>query len=298
MTPRPSQPPVPAEESEARARRLRGEVLPLGPECPKASAVLDTLRMGLALTGVGLATLVGIPAQWVALRLGLKARRSIPAWYHRVVLKALGVRVHVHGAPDPHRPLLILANHASWLDIPVIGSLSPLFFVAKSEVASWPLVGLLAKFQRTVFVDRQRRQATADVNREIAERLVDGDPVVLFPEGTSGDGNRVLPFRTALVGAVRDVFSTHDAVVVQPLVIAYTRLQGMPMGRNKRHLAAWYGDMELAPHLLAVLRAGAIDVDVTFAPPLRLDASHDRKSVTREAEDIVRAELGRVLSGR
>ena len=254
--------------------------------------------MGLVLAGVGFATLIGIPAQWVSLKLGLSSRRHIPRLYHRILLWALGVRVTVRGAPDPHRPLLILANHVSWLDIPVIGSLTPLFFVAKSEVSSWPLIGLLAKFQRTVFVDRQRRHATGEVNREIAERLVDGDPVVLFPEGTSGDGNRVLPFRTALVGAVRDVFVTHDAVVVQPLIIAYTRLQGVPMGRGHRHLAAWYGDMELADHLFSVLRQGAIDVEVTYAPPLRLDASHDRKSVTRAAEEAVRHHLARSLAGR
>ncbi len=292
-------PEAPADETPAaRARRKREGVPALGPECALGTAILDRLRMGTVLAGIGLATLIGIPLQWVSLRLGLPWRRHIPALYHRIVLKALGVRVTVKGAPDPHRPLLILSNHTSWLDIPVIGSLTPLFFVAKSEVASWPLIGLLARFQRTVFVDRQKRQATGDVNREIAERLVDGDPVVLFAEGTSGDGNRVLPFRTALVGAVRDVFSTHDVVVVQPLVVAYTRVQGLPMGRSLRPLASWYGDMELAPHLLAVLREGALDVEVTFAPPLRLDAGHDRKSVTRAAEECVRRQLAASLSGR
>lgn len=282
--------------AEAEAAR---DVLPtLGPECPLASRVLDGMRMGAVLAGIGLVTAIGIPLQWIALKLRLPMRRHIPALYHRIVLKALGVKVTVKGAPDPHRPLLILANHSSWLDIPVIGSLAPLFFVAKSEVATWPLIGLLAKFQRSVFVDRQKRQATGDVNREIAERLVDGDPVVLFAEGTSGDGNRVMPFRTALVGAVRDVFATHDAVVVQPLAVAYTRLQGLPMGRSHRPLAAWYGDMDLAPHLLAILRQGALDVEVTFAPPLRLDATHDRKSVTRDAEEAVRRHLAASVAGR
>lgn len=290
--------PAPERDFAAQARRKRESVPDLGPECPLATRILDGLRMGVVLTGIGVVTAVGLPLQWVSLRLGLPTRRFIPIWYHRILLKALGVRVTVKGAADAHRPLLILANHTSWLDIAVIGSLTPLFFVAKSEVASWPLIGLLAKFQRTVFVDRQRRHATGAVNREIAERLVDGDPVVLFAEGTSGDGNRVLPFRTALVGAVRDVFETHDEVAVQPLMIAYTRLQGMPMGRSRRPLAAWYGDMELAPHLLRILREGALDVEVTFTPALRLDASHDRKSVTRAAEEAVRRELGATLAGR
>ncbi|MDQ0505772.1 lysophospholipid acyltransferase family protein [Xanthobacter agilis] len=290
--------PPPVTDVAADGRRKREEVQALGLDCPRASAVLDGVRIGLVLAGVGLATAIGIPLQWLSLKLRLPTRRLIPAVYHRIVLKALGVRVTVKGAPDPHRPLLILANHASWLDIPVIGSLTPLFFVAKSEVASWPLIGLLAKFQRTVFVDRQKRQATGSVNREIAERLVDGDPVVVFAEGTSGDGNRLLPFRTALVGAVRDVFASHDEVVVQPLTVAYTGLQGLPMGRSHRPLAAWYGDMALAPHLLAVLRQGALDVEVIFGPPLRIDATHDRKDVTRAAETVVRRQLAACLAGR
>lgn len=263
-----------------------------------ASRVLDKVRMALTGTAVLAVTAVGIPLQWLSLKLKLPVRRTIPVLYHRFLLAALGVRVRVEGEPATGRPLLILSNHSSWLDIPVLGSRLPLFFVAKSEVEGWPLVGMLARFQRTVFVNRQRRQETGAVNREIAERLKEGDPVVLFAEGTSSDGNRVLPFRTALVGAVRDAFEDADEVTVQPLSIAYVRLQGLPMGRVHRAKAAWFGDMDLAPHLLEVLRHGAIDVVMTFGPPLTIDADHDRKSVTRESEAIVRRQLVDSLSGR
>lgn len=270
----------------------------LGPELPSVSRLLDRLRMGAVLAVVGLVTAIGIPLQWVSLRLRLPMRRTIPALYHRILLRLIGVRVRVHGAPAAGRPLLVLANHASWLDIPVVGSLTPLFFVAKSEVAGWPVIGLLARFQRTVFVDRQRRHATGAVNREIASRLHEGDPVVLFAEGTSSDGNRVLPFRTALVGAVREAFAATEEVVVQPLAIAYVRLQGVPMGRRHRVVAAWFGDMSLAPHLLDVLRHGALDVEVTFGAPQKLDAAHDRKSVTRACESAVRDMCALSLAGR
>ncbi len=263
-----------------------------------ATRLMEAVRIALVAVLVLAVTLIGVPLQWLCLRLKLPMRRTIPMLYHRLLLACLGVRVKVEGTPEAGRPLLILSNHSSWLDIPVLGSRLPLFFVAKSEVRSWPLVGLLARFQRTVFVDRQRRQATGSVNREIAERLKEGDPVVLFAEGTSSDGNRVLPFRTALVGAVRDAFEDVDQVRVQPVSIAYTRLQGLPMGRQHRAMAAWYGDMDLAPHLLEVLRQGAIDVTMTFGPPLVLDADHDRKSVTRMSEQIVRHQLSGTLAGR
>jgi 1-acyl-sn-glycerol-3-phosphate acyltransferase len=273
-------------------------ISPLGPDCPALARWLTRLRLWAVLAVVLAATAVGLPVQWLALKLGLPLRRWIPVLYHRLLLRLLGVRVHLKGAPAADRPLLLLSNHASWLDIPVIGSLTPLFFVAKSEVAAWPLVGLLAKFQRTVFVDRQRRQATGSVNREIAERLHAGDPVVLFAEGTSSDGNRVLPFRTALVGAVREAVASAEAVTVQPMAIAYVRLQGLPMGRQHRPAAAWFGDMELAPHLLDVLRHGAIDVEVSFGAPLVLDAAHDRKQVTRDTERAVRTLAAASLAGR
>lgn len=269
----------------------------LGPEAPLASRILDALRIGAVLLAVGIVTLIGIPLQWAALTLKMDARRRIPALYHRILLKLIGVKLEVRGAPASGRPLLILSNHSSWLDIPVIGALGPLVFVAKSEVGGWPVIGLLARLQRTVFVDRQRRQATGDVNKEIAGRLAEGDPVVLFAEGTSSDGNRVLAFRTALVGAAREALADGQDVLVQPLSVAYVRIQGVPMGRAHRRIAAWYGDMDLAPHLMAVLRQGAVDAVVTFGEPRALDAAHDRKDVTRACEDEVRAMSADALAG-
>jgi 1-acyl-sn-glycerol-3-phosphate acyltransferase len=109
--------------------------------------------------------------------------------------------VRLTGAAIDTRPLLIVANHSSWLDISIITSLAPVVFVAKAEIARWPFFGLLAKLQRSIFVERDRRHKTGAVTSEIAQRLAEGDPVLLFGEGTAGDGNRVLPFRTALIGA-------------------------------------------------------------------------------------------------
>ncbi|MFG1376454.1 lysophospholipid acyltransferase family protein [Xanthobacter autotrophicus] len=291
--------PAPGPAAEATRLPLEfGGLDPLGPEQPAVSRFLDRVRAAAVLVPVALVTAVGIPLQWLSLKLSLPSRRRIPVLYHRILLKFIGVRVKVHGAPAADRPLLILANHGSWIDILVIGSLTPLVFVAKSEVARWPLIGLLAKFQRTVFVDRQRRHTTGEVNRTIAERLQDGDPVVLFAEGTSSDGNRVLPFRTALVGAVREAIADGAEVTVQPLAVSYVRLQGLPMGRLHRHIAAWYGDMDLVPHLLEVLRHGSIDVEVSFGEPVRLDEDHDRKSVTRQCEESVRLMFAHALAGR
>jgi 1-acyl-sn-glycerol-3-phosphate acyltransferase len=155
----------------------------------------------VALIGVAIAVLTALlmPFQLVSLWLGLSARRRIPVLYHRAICALFGVRARVHGTRSDEHPLLIVSNHVSWLDIAVISSLAPVVFVAKHEVARWPFFGLLAKLQRSVFVDRKQRSKTPEVNAEIARRLTDGDPVLLFGEGTSSDGNHVLPFRSALI---------------------------------------------------------------------------------------------------
>ncbi len=246
----------------------------------------------LVLTGAGLVTAIAVllPVQIIAVRFNLPIQRRVPTLFHRIVCALLGVRIHTHGKPSPQRPLLIVSNHVSWMDISVISGLVPVVFVAKREVALWPLFGLFAKLQRTIFVDRERRQKTPTVNAEISRRLVDGDPVVLFGEGTSSDGNRVLPFRTALIGSARDALAEAglDRILVQPLSIAYVAYQGLPMGRQHRPIAAWYGMLDLLPHLTAIARRGAIDAVVSFGEPIAFDARSDRKAVARALEGEVR----------
>jgi 1-acyl-sn-glycerol-3-phosphate acyltransferase len=251
---------------------------------------MGTLR-ALALTLVLAAiSLVGIPLQWLALRLDSPLKREIPQYYHRIVNRVIGLRRHVAGAPTPERPLLLLANHVSWLDITVLSAVMPASFVAKAEVAGWPLFGLFAKLQRSVFIDRARRSATGTKAVEMAGRLSAGDVLVLFPEGTSGDHNRVLPFRTALIGAAHQAVGAGGAprVWVQPVSIAYTRWNGLPLGRRERPRIAWYGDMDLGPHLWRILREGWIDVTVTFGPAIAVERGVDRKEVARIAEAAVR----------
>lgn len=256
------------------------------------------LRTIVALTGWAAATLFGIPAQWIALKLKLRLRRLIPMYYHKLCLKLIGVHVVVRGTPSHQRPVLYVANHCSWIDIPVLSSITPLVFTAKSEIGRWPVVGLLARLQRTVFIDRTRRHATGDVNKEIASRMTDGDPVVLFGEGMAGDGNTVLPFRTALFGAVRDALGDGGRVYVQPVSVAYTRLHGLPMGRQFRPVVAWYGDIGLTKHFFRVLREGAVDVIVTFGSIISVDADADRKSLARASEAAVRRMTVAALAGR
>lgn len=242
---------------------------------------------------------ITVPAQWLALKLNLPMLRTLPVWFHRTVLKILNIKVEILGAPSAtDRPLLFVSNHASWLDIVVLGSTGPLVFIAKSEIANWPLFGTFARMQRSIFVDRAKRHGTGQVNQSIAKTLSAGDPVVLFGEGTSSDGNRVLPFRSALLGGLRDAMEQNGRGFVQPVSIAYRKFHGIPMGRQNRDIASWYGDMDLVPHLLRVLREGAIDVTVAFGKVMEVAHEDDRKTLSRNVESAVRRLTSLSLAGR
>lgn len=238
-----------------------------------------------------------IASLWTLDRLKLPGRRALCTRYYRALCRLLRIRIETEGAPSRGQPTLILANHVSWIDILAMSAVGPVAFIAKKEVASWPIVGITAKLTNTIFVDRSRRHQTAEVNAEIARKLALGDPVVLFAEGTSSDGNRVLEFRSALVGAVAQVEPGHE-VLLQPVSIAYTRIQGMAMGRLHRPVAAWYGDIDFVPHFKVFVRRGAVDVKIAYGTPVPYSEGDDRKQLTRRLETEVRRMTAAALRGR
>jgi 1-acyl-sn-glycerol-3-phosphate acyltransferase len=236
-------------------------------------------------------TLVLLPFQLIGILFDLRLQRTVPNLYHRILCAMIGVRISQIGQRSTSSPLLILSNHVSWLDICVITALAPVVFVAKREVATWPVFGWLAKLQRTIFINRQARHQTGAATREIASRLLGGDAVVLFAEGTSSDGVRVLPFRSSLVGAVHHALGDtthHTHVTVQPMSLAYIGFGGLPMGRGLRHRVAWVGDVDLIPHLLQVLSSGAVDVTVSWGEAIAFDMTADRKAIASDSEKSVR----------
>lgn len=263
---------------------------------------MATARAAVLLAGFMLSALILMPVQWVGLKLGLSYAATLPNRYHRFLCWLVGIHVVRRGEPYRKGACLIAANHTSWLDIPVIASLEPCSFVAKSEVAGWPFFGTLAKLQRTVFVERERRTRTTHSRNEIHSRIVAGDRLVLFPEGTSSDGNRVLPFKSALMSVaqltiVNGEEDREDDLVVQPLSVAYTKLYGMPMGRYFRPFFAWYGDMELFPHLWEAFTLGPIEVVVEYHKPVTIREIGNRKALAAYCEDRCREGLIRALRG-
>jgi lyso-ornithine lipid O-acyltransferase len=241
-------------------------------------------------------TLALMPVQGVGLALGCRWVRTLPAFYHRWCCRLLGFRVRTIGQPTTHRPVLFAANHVSYTDVTILGSLIVGSFIAKSEVEHWPFLGWLAKLQRTVFVDR-RIGSTATQRDVIADRLAAGEALILFPEGTSGDGNRALPFKTALFGAAAQRRAV-EPVIVQPVSLAYTRLDGIPIGRAYRPFFAWYGAMDLMAHLWRMIGLGNVEVVVQFHPPTFLADCGSRKALAGYCYAHVAGGMASALFGR
>jgi len=246
-----------------------------------SSTFLATGRLALYLP----LTLVLIPIQFTALALGLRAASRLPILYHSLVCRVFGIDCVVGGSISPARPTLFVANHGSYIDIEVLGSIIEGSFVAKQEVADWPFFGLLAKLQRTVFVERNRRHA--GMHRDaMATRFEAGDDLILFPEGTSNDGGHVLPFKSALF-SLAEIGRDDGPITVQPVSIAYTHLDGIPLGRHMRPFVAWYGDMDMLPHLWALLGLGRLTVHVDFHAPVTIDDFTSRKEMAAYCQRVV-----------
>jgi 1-acyl-sn-glycerol-3-phosphate acyltransferase len=256
----------------------------------------NALRVARLATYVAL-TLSLMPVQWILLMLRSPWAVLLPQRYHRICARLFGFRIEVRGAISTHRPTLFACNHTSYIDISILGAVIPGSFVAKAEVARWPLFGWLAKLQRTVFVDRRVR-TTATQRDAMAERLAARENLILFPEGTSNDGNRVLPFKSSLF-SVAEYCSTHDRpLAVQPVSIAYTRLDGMPLGRGIRPMIAWYGDMAMFSHMWTLVGLGVITVVVEFYPVVTLRDFGSRKALAEHCRRVVSNGVAAALAGR
>ncbi len=215
-------------------------------------------------------------------------RRPWTPWITQAVCRTafvlLGIRHRIHGSRMGHRGAVV-ANHSTWLDIFTLNAGKRIYFVSKAEVAKWVGIGWLARATGTVFITRAAREARAQ-KATFEERLTIGHKLLFFPEGTSSDGQRVLPFKSALFAAF---FSEglKDLVWVQPVTVVYTAPEGRP-----KNFYGWWGDMEFGPHLLKILAAspqGAVDVH--YHDPVRVADFEDRKALALYCEEAVRSKF-------
>jgi 1-acyl-sn-glycerol-3-phosphate acyltransferase len=257
--------------------------LPSAPCTPQGCALHPGPAVGALITAArllagALTVAVGLLFLPVAALLGVRIRDRLTRRWARAVVRAFGVRIRIvggkHGAPGP-RGSLVVANHISWLDIPLIAAALPGRMLAKSEVRRWPVLGPLAAWGGTLFVERDRLRMLPATVREIAAALGGGSRVVAFPEGSTWCGRDQGPFRHAVFQAALDA-----GAAVQPVRITY-----LPTGA-----AAFVGDDPLLVSLWRVAAAGGLTAEIRLLPVIPAGSCPDRRSLARAAQSSLAAQ--------
>jgi 1-acyl-sn-glycerol-3-phosphate acyltransferase len=241
-------------------------------------------------------TLLLLPIQAVIVALRLPNQHMVPRLYHRGTCILVGIQVRRSGEAVAEAPVLFVSNHTSYLDIVVLFTQLEAAFVSKGEVATWPLFGLLARLANTIFIERRPSRSGAQRD-EIRGRLEAGGSLILFPEGTSSDGNRILPFRSTFFSVAEKPLNGKP-LTVQPVSLVYTHNNNLPIGRRERPFFTWYGETELMPHLWNVLCRGQVTVEVRLYPPVTIDAFQSRKELASACQNTIAIGVSAALSGR
>ncbi len=236
-------------------------------------------------------TLLCLPVQSVLILFPGPAKMAFSQVYWRTLGGLIGLHVRVIGVVSPPgadgRPVVFVSNHSSWLDILVLGARLPAHFIAKEEVARWPIIGTIARLGRTVYV-RRSRASTGRERDDMGVRLSAGDNLILFPEGTTSDGSRVLPFRSAFLSVAElKVTPSRQTAIVQPVSVVYDRLAGLPIGRASRPLFAWYGDMDIGSHFWRLAQHKGMRATVLLHQPIDPANYASRKALSQAVWAIV-----------
>ncbi|MBC7800374.1 MAG: 1-acyl-sn-glycerol-3-phosphate acyltransferase [Gemmatimonadaceae bacterium] len=267
-------------------RRLRqpGLVVPqgTGPDRGFPRRRTRRLRAVRRAASIALWTIPAIAIQAVLLVLPGRAKVAFARFYWFSLCRLLGLHVRVIGTQAKRldgRPVVFASNHSSWLDILTLGGVLEACFIAKEDVGRWPVISTIARLGRTVFVSR-RATNTGRERDSMRERLDAGDNLVLFPEGTSSDGSRVLPFRSVFFSVV-EPRGTGPQPLIQPVSVVFDQLSGLPMGRANRAVFAWYGDMDLASHFWRLAQHRGLRATVLLHAPVDPAAYVSRKELAR-----------------
>lgn len=210
-------------------------------------------------------------------------RNKLPIFFHKFLLWTLSIKVEIEGQIETAKNCnLFVSNHISYLDIPILGSNFPLRFIAKSEVASWGFFGFLAKLAQTIFIKRNKND-TFNQKHKLKKLLSLNEKILIFPEGTTSDGNRVLDFKSSSFSAVEK-----ENFLIQPITLVYSEFNGIPINRWLRPIIAWYGDMDLRPHLSFLVKLRPIRVKLIFSDPVKSEIFSNRKDLNNYLHEIIK----------
>ncbi len=243
------------------------------PECRRIRRWLRTFRFGVHVLEALLTIALVFPFMENARR-----KQRIQHWSKRL-MRLLGIEVRVFGDRIANSgAVMTLSNHVSWLDIFALNSIEAARFVAKSEVAGWPLIGRLCKGTGTIFAQRNNKRDAARVNHELVMALQKGEHVAMFPEGTSTDGLSLKAFRSPLLQSAIDT-----EAVIQPAYLRYANMNGTPS-----RLAAYCDDISFGESLVKILGSRGLCIEIHYLDAVMAQCADDRRMLMRSIEQQIR----------
>ena len=209
-----------------------------------------------------------------------------PRYYHAFLCWVFGIKVIVEGEPLKAHNVVYAGNHISYLDIEVVGSLINGCFIAKEDIESWPILGAMGKLQRTIFISRNPKNAPIEI-KQMEDRLKEGLPLIIFPEGTSSIGKEVLPFKSSAF----EIFLKQN-IYIQPFTVSLMSVdEKTQLTDADRDLYAWYGDMDFEPHFWLFSKLKGATIKVSFQKPITTNCYKNRKELCTDVYNAVREGL-------
>lgn len=248
--------------------------------------IISNLRAAIKVATIFAVLLILLPPYILTFPLGTSFRRAFSYPFFKICLFCNGITVTIKGKKPSKEANFYISNHVSYLDIPLLATIVDGIFVAKADVSKWPIIGMLAKLGRTQFVSRKAIDTLKERN-EISKRLKSGEKIFLFPEGSSSNGQELLDFKPGLLSTAL-LPSTNNQMVIQPLSIIY----GPGQDQDHRDQYAWYGDMDLTPHVWNLLKAkNKQEVVIIFHPQTWPSSFQDRKILAQWAHSQIKSGL-------
>lgn len=203
----------------------------------------------------------------------------------RGFLRIVGIRLKVNGQLSNERPLLLVSNHLTYFDILMLASHASLCFTPKSEISKWPVISTICRMCDCVFIDR-RPEKIKEMRQLLRDTLAAGKVISLFPESTTGNGIYVLPFKSGFFSLAEEEINGKE-LTIQPAALTYTHISKLPIDRTQWPHIAWYGDMDMLPHLWDFLKLGPVDAELTFLPTVTLKQFEGRKALASHCHHVI-----------
>ena len=247
---------------------------------------MSVIRLILILFLLTIFIFISIPLQIIFNIIGFKLRRIYPLFFYRIIKFITGIQINFDKNSYNKRikGTLFVANHVSWFDIICLGTILNARFIAKKEVSEMGIFGFLAKLSNTFFIDNSNKNKIIEYNKLIKSKLEKGENFIIFPEGTTSDGNGVNQFKSSMLECA---FNNKNETFVQPISICYSKKNNIPMGLFLRRNIAWVGDTSMVEAMANLLSSGPITVDLVFHHVLDIKKFNNRKDLTLFCEEQI-----------